>query len=563
MESILATAWDERLADAYDVIVVGSGYGGAITAARLANARITPKLKICLLERGREWPIGSFPDTMEHVVEQTYNPTLNPLGLYQIDVHTAISVLRGSGLGGTSLVNANVAIRPGPECFDTWPAAIRQAAQIPEGSAGSLWNYYRRAEKILGVGHHPNGLQLLKIQALQKRATELEKKVELLNIAVNFDQEGPVFTRDGNSVMQRKCINCGDCMTGCNVGAKNTVYMNYLPLAKLGGAHIFTQTAVRHVEKSNDDSWTVNVTRHKNRFVKENATLAARNIVLAAGALGSTEILLRSQAKGLGLAPGIGSRFGGNGDFFGTSYNSDYITNNVGWGNHPGDAFNRDGGPGPSIVGLVRYKTDAPFGQRFNMEDLTVPRAYRNFLALVGRTAPVSRTGTENLQAQHQRREKDAWHADPNGALNSSMMYLCMAHDDSAGRLYLDGHDALRIDWPDAGREPIFNEINQECFAHAKALGASFMEDATWHLSPWKTLVTAHPLGGCPMGEDGSHGVVDHLGKVFRDDTQAAHDGLYVADGSIIRSALEVNPFLTISALTERIAENIVASLTI
>jgi choline dehydrogenase-like flavoprotein len=74
--------------------------------------------------------------------------------------------------------------------------------------------------------------------------------------------------------------------------------------------------------------------------------------------------------------------------------------------------------------------------------------------------------------------------------------------------------------------------------------------------------VTAHPLGGCPMGEDGSHGVVDHFGKVFRDDTQAVHDGLYVADGSIIRSALEVNPFLTISALTERIVENILVSLT-
>ena len=140
-------------------------------------------------------------------------------------------------------------------------------------------------------------------------------------------------------------------------------------------------------------------------------------------------------------------------------------------------------------------------------------------------------------------------------------MYLCMAHDDSAGRLYLHG-DNLRIDWPGAGREPIFNEINQECFAHAKALGASSIENATWHLSPWKTLVTAHPLGGCPMGEDGSHGVADHFGRVFRDDTQATHDGLYVADGSIIRSALEVNPFLTISALTERIDENIVALLT-
>src|SRR5437762_14180783 len=77
-----------------------------------------------------------------------------------------------------------------------------------------------------------------------------------------------------------------------------------------------------------------------------------------------------------------------------------------------------------------------------------------------------------------------------------------------------------------------------------------------------KTLVTAHPAGGCPIDEDGSHGVVDHFGKLFRDDTQAVHDGLYVSDGSIIRSALEVNPFLTISALTERIVENIVALLT-
>ena len=560
MESILATAWDERLAGSYDVIVVGSGYGGAITAARLANAPINPKLKICLLERGQEWPIGSFPDTMEQLVEQTYNATLNPLGLYQVDVHTAISVLRGSGLGGTSLVNANVAIRPEPDCFDTWPAAIRQAAQIPEGNAGSLWNYYRRAESMLGVRHHPNGLQLLKIHALQKRATELGKKVELLNIAVNFDKEEPVFTRDGKSVTRRPCINCGDCMTGCNVGAKNTVYMSYLPLARLGGAQIFTQTAVRHMEKSND-GWTVNVTRHKNRFARENVTLTARNVVLAAGALGSTEILLRSQAKGLSLAPGIGTRFGGNGDFFGAAYNSDQITNDAGWGNHPGDPFDRDGGPGPSIVGLVRYKTDAPFGQRFNIEDLTVPRAYRNFLAVASRSLPLSRTGTENLQAQKQRREKDALHADPNGALNSSLMYLCMAQDDSAGRLYLRSDD-LRIDWPRAGREPIFNEINQECFAHAKALGASFIENLTWQLLPWKTLVTAHPVGGCPMGEDGSHGVVDHFGKVFRDDTQAVHDGLYVADGSIIRSALEVNPFLTISALAERIAENIVASLT-
>jgi cholesterol oxidase len=115
MESILATDWDERLAGSYDVIIVGLGYGGAIMAARLANARINPKLKICLLERGHEWPIGSFPDTIEHVAAQTHNPILNPLGLYQVDVHTAISVVRGSGLGGTL---------PG-ECQRSYPARAR------------------------------------------------------------------------------------------------------------------------------------------------------------------------------------------------------------------------------------------------------------------------------------------------------------------------------------------------------------------------------------------------------------------------------------------------------
>src|SRR5262249_59904133 len=116
---------------------------------------------------------------------------------------------------------------------------------------------------------------------------------------------------------------------------------------------------------------------------------------------------------------------------------------------------------------------DAGFVECLNIEDATGPRAYRSFSALMARAAPVARTGTEN-QAQHQRREKETWHADPSGALNSSLGYLCMAHDDSGGRLYLHGNE-LRIDWPGAGREPIFNEINQECFACAKALGASLI----------------------------------------------------------------------------------------
>jgi cholesterol oxidase len=136
-----------------------------------------------------------------------------------------------------------------------------------------------------------------------------------------------------------------------------------------------------------------------------------------------------------------------------------------------------------------------------------------------------------------------------------------MAQDNSGGTLRLDDLGKLQIDWPGAGGEPIFRQINAECLAHAKALGSTFIGNPLWQLSPWKTLMTAHPLGGCPMGEDGSDGAVDHLGRVFRGAGPETQDGLYVADGSIVRTALGVNPFLTISALSERVADHIILRL--
>src|SRR5689334_1567933 len=102
---MLATPWDKRK-NAYDIVVIGSGYGGAISAARLATSNLNPKPSICILERGREWAPGSFPETAADVVRQTRSD-LNPLGLYELLTHPDISVIKGSGLGGTSLINAN------------------------------------------------------------------------------------------------------------------------------------------------------------------------------------------------------------------------------------------------------------------------------------------------------------------------------------------------------------------------------------------------------------------------------------------------------------------------
>ncbi|MBC7293974.1 MAG: GMC family oxidoreductase, partial [Thermoleophilia bacterium] len=219
---MLASDWRQRKS-AYDFIIVGSGYGGAIMAARLAGAGLNPKPSICLLERGREWPVGSFPDSEAGFLRELRND-VNPLGLYEILTYRDISVIQGSGLGGTSLINANVAIIPDEEAFQQagWPASLTRASLLP---------YFERARSVLGAGPHPRALQLAKVRALGRRAAELEMEVRPLDIAVNFTVDGP--NRFG--VAQKPCTDCGDCVSGCNVGAKNTLYMNYLPMARNAG----------------------------------------------------------------------------------------------------------------------------------------------------------------------------------------------------------------------------------------------------------------------------------------------------------------------------------------
>src|ERR1051325_6845516 len=142
---MLSTPWEQRK-DTYKFIVIGSGYGGAITAARLASADLNPKPSVCLLERGREWQPGEFPETTADVIRETRGD-LNPLGLYELLNYPDISVIKGSGLGGTSLINANVAILPDREVFEqlSWPKAFGYDSLLP---------YYQRARKVLAANPH-------------------------------------------------------------------------------------------------------------------------------------------------------------------------------------------------------------------------------------------------------------------------------------------------------------------------------------------------------------------------------------------------------------------------
>ncbi|MDA2912515.1 GMC family oxidoreductase [Acidobacteriia bacterium AH_259_A11_L15] len=554
MAEPLASHWESR-ADEYDVVVIGSGYGGAITAARIASADIRPKPTVCILERGIEWIPGTFPDESADVLAHFLSP-LNPLGLYEFSIHPDISVLQGSGLGGTSLVNANVAIIPEDAFFERtpWPPGIRMSTLRP---------YYQKAADTLEISEHPQGKNLRKVQALKKRADRNpDAKFELLKLAVNFTHDG----LDPNGVERRPCIDCGDCVTGCNVRAKNTLYMNYLPIAKNHGAHIFTQVRVRYIVPAINGGYLIHYERYAPRHpIPESGVMRARRtVIVSAGALGSTEIMLRSREHGLSLPDAVATRFSGNGDFFGIAYNSDQRTDIMGFGNHLDEPDRSAVKAGPTIVGVIRYNRGKPLNRQMTIEDLTIPRAG---VEPSRRTLPwLPGTDTDNRpildwldNVNEVRRVALDIQFNPEGALNHTMCYLVMADDPANGTMELK-HDRLKIKWPNVGNQPIFQQINNELREHAKVLGAKFIQNPIWRFLPNSPLLTAHPLGGCPMGESHTTGFVDEFGKVFKSDG-TKHGGLYVADGSVVPTALGVNPFLTISALCERIADHLVEEL--
>ncbi len=567
----LASDWNTRRADGYDVVVIGSGYGGAVTAARLATAQWpNARPTLCILERGKEWLPGQFPDRLDRALSEGRS-AIQPLGLYDFHFGPDIGVIMGSGLGGTSLVNANAVIQPDREVFDNpqWPEPIRA-----DRDNGRLQQFFDRVRTTLFAARHPDGMSLSKVKAMQKGAEgDPAAEFDLHDLAVNFQFEGPNHW----GVNQRKCINCGDCTSGCNVGAKNTLDTNYLAIAKSGGAEIFTQVEVKRIEKQAGGGYKLHYLRRESSHgPTEAGTMVAKRIaVVAAGALGSTEIMLRSRASGLSLPDTVGTRFSGNGDFFGLAYNSDLRTDTLGWGAYPdserarrvqpapGPTLN----PGPTIVSKVRYNRNQPLPQRVKIEDLSVPLMYvdtvRGIMAWsIGRdTDP--QDASDNFK-EFVRRMRDVGGISPDlekGAMNYTLVYLVNGHDDAGGRMELNSlTDEVSIRWPGAGGQAVFQLENQLLEAHASKLGSTFVENPLWGFTPFRTLVTAHPLGGCPMGESHQTGLVNHQGQVY-DHQGSLHQGLYIADAAVVPTSIGVNPFLTISAIAERRAEHLVQGL--
>jgi cholesterol oxidase len=545
----------------YDIVVVGSGYGGAIAALRMLEK--SPASSVCVLERGLERQAGEFPTTIRSALGQMQIDTRmgragRRTALFDMRINKDVSVLVGCGLGGTSLINAGVMLEPLPEVFadDRWPVALQ--------SAGALRLEYDRAFKALKADKVPLDVAMPKVFQLFEagRLSDPQSRGSRPPVAVSF-----VSGVDDMDVRSRRCALCGDCFAGCNHAAKNTIDRNYLARARRLGAAIFCGIDVRSIEPLKQDSdpadanWLLNVRlldRAWQRFGAPELTLRAGAVFLAAGTLGSTEILLRSnQRRALSLSPRLGQRFSGNGDAIAFSYNSLERVEGIGYGRVVPD----DAAVGPTIGGML---DERQADSKAMIQEGAVPGLLGPLLRVAAPViARVTRVpARRGLSLVHLGRELHSLvRGVRHGALARTQTFLCMCRDDGNGVMGLV-RNRLRVVWDDAGKQAPFRRLSRRLAELTRLRDGSFVINPFWSRLFGRRLITVHPLGGCAMGDDASTGVVDSHGRVYDPaGNDGIHHGLYVCDGSIVPAALGVNPALTISALAERVAANAPAPL--
>lgn len=545
----------DAIKEHYEVVVIGSGYGGGIAASRLSRAGRT----VCVLERGREIIPGEYPDTLLEATEefQVHHPEGHigsRTGLYDLHVNAQQNVIVGCGLGGTSLINANVSLEPEPQVFEDprWPAGVRAHVDtlLQEG--------FQRAREMLKPNPYPESSPSLpKLAAHEQSADAMDVRKDFYRTPINVTFNTFQNNLNHVGVEQLPCNNCGDCVSGCNNKAKNTTLMNYLPDAWNHGAEIFCQASVRHLERDGD-GWIVHyqyVGTGREAFDAPTLFVKADVVVLSAGTLGSTEILLRSRDHGLAVSGQLGQHMSGNGDILGFGYNCDEKINGIGFGTHAA----KDIGPvGPCITSVIDMRDEKDWTRRMVIEEGSIPGAIGGAMvpAMAAANAAIGEASDRGVlsKARHAARELESTLRGPyHGAVNHMQTYLIMSHDNGQGRMLLDECDQLRIDWPGVGEQPNFKIGNDRLHTATQALNGNYVPNPIWTDLFKHSLITVHPLGGCVMGEDADQGVVNHKGQVFSGTVGAeVYANLYVTDGAVIPMSLAVNPLLTISAVSER-----------
>lgn len=525
MQQLLSSPSDAMKA-AYDVVVVGSGYGGGVSASRLSRAG----QRVCVIERGREIPTGSFPDRFPELRRELQlnggkMRSGSRMGLFDFRLGADIHVLLGCGLGGGSLINAGVGLRPDARVFadEAWPEVVAKDGLLDLGFA--------RAEEMLRPARYGKASELIKYRALEAASAAFGQPPVAAPVLVSFEE-----TVNPAGVTQPACTLCGDCCSGCNVGAKNTVAMTYLPDAKAHGAEIFTELSVRHIEKRSG-GWRVHYTPSDEKD-GEARFVDAKTIVLAAGTLGSTEILLRSRNHGLRLSDRLGYGFSANGDIIAFALGGRERVNAVGVGEPPkftGETI------GACVAGQIELPDTDILDNSMIIQEGVMPSALAPLLPVFfiagGRILGAAKSLIKGVYQ---------------GPLSRLHTFFVVSHDNAKGQITLD-KDQAQIHWPNVGEQPVYARVDAALTKAAEAVGARYIKSPMAATNMGTKPATAHPLGGCGMGDDAARGVVNHKCQVFAGPQgEGVHAGLYVCDGAVIPRSIGANPLLTITALTER-----------
>lgn len=519
----------------FDAIVVGTGFGGAITACRLAEAGA----RVLVLERGRRWTKETYPRKLGDPWLFHHTQPEKHHGWLDLRFFRGMAVAQGAGVGGGSLCYSSVVMEADPERFaEGWPAQI---------SFQELAPYYEKVRQMLALSAIPEKQRTHRYQLLQRAADKLgyKERVESVPLAVAFDPDysydlpDPIHPKHARSfvnaqgVQQGTCVHLGNCDIGCDVYAKNTLDLNYIPAAERHGAEVRPLHLVRYVEPAGTGYRVVWDEIRNGELIPGGAE--ADRVVLAAGSLGSTEILLRSRDQYRSL-PKLSRRLGHN-----WSANANFLSPAI----YPKQvAVNQ--GIGPTISAGLNFMDGSIQGKRFFIEDDGFPNLLLNAVR-----ARLGAGGTRLLV----RLLGSAWHRglDEKNPTDQVMVWLGEGLDGADGRLFLGRpwlkpwKKELKLDWDVARSKGVIDAIVDTHRKLSEVDEGRLRVPLYWRLL--RGLITVHPLGGCAMGRDSEQGVVDHRGQVF------GYPNLYVADGAILPQPTGRNPSMTIGALAERVAD--------
>jgi cholesterol oxidase len=527
--------------ESFDYVVIGSGFGGSVAAMRLTEKGY----RVLVLERGRRFTDDAFARSTWDVRRYLWAPALRCFGILQVSPFRDVVVLHGAGVGGGSLGYANVLMRPNDAAFET--PAWRRLADWKT----LLAPHYETAQRMLGVAVNPR---------LGPADATLRTIAEGLGAAGSFAPT-PVGTyfappgREGEEVpdpyfggegpARRGCTFCGGCMVGCRHGAKNTLVKNYLWFAERWGAEVRAECDVRDVRPLTEGAAAdaADGARYAVTYRRSTALPGARLVVVAAGALATLRLLLRCRDVTRSL-PALSPRLG---DMVRT--NSESLLGVVSRGRavdySAGVAITSHFAPDAvTTIEPVRY----PAGSSA-MRLLSGP-------AVQGRNATV-RLARALLHLLRHPRDFLRTHVLPGWAERTTIL-LVMQTEDNRLRMRL-GRGLLTlfrrglVTRPDdehamPTRIEVGHRVARDFAARTDGIALGSINEGLFDVP-----ITAHVLGGCPMGTDAHDGVVGLDGQVH------GYPGLYVVDGSIMPGNPGVNPSLSITALAEHVMSGIPA----